>query len=295
MAVVLYTLVILAIGCGLWFFAKRAFVELPKIVDTTIPALVEYAEKKNIELPFTDYASFKTLALEEAKDKIVNVSRYTGQAGVHLVLILIGLVVAASIHLGPGFVLAGDPHVKPGSLYAEVGRQLTRRFQLLYQSFAVVMGAQLIISAINTVLTSLFIFGCGFPHAIVILVLTFFCGLLPIIGNILSNTLIVGIGFTISPQMALMALAFLVVVHKLEYFLNSKIIGHRIKNPMWLTLIGLVIGERLMGIPGMILAPVLLHYIKVESANFSGPGKTREAGTDTPNHQSALATSSTQR
>jgi predicted PurR-regulated permease PerM len=33
---------------------------------------------------------------------------------------------------------------------------------------------------------------------------------------------------------------------------------------MWLTLIGIVVGEKLMGIPGMILAPVILHYIKVE-------------------------------
>jgi len=66
--------------------------------------------------------------------------------------------------------------------------------------------------------------------------------------------------------MAFIALIFLVVIHKLEYFLNSKIIGDRIKNPMWLTLLGLVLGEKLMGIPGMILAPVVLHYIKVEAS-----------------------------
>jgi predicted PurR-regulated permease PerM len=35
---------------------------------------------------------------------------------------------------------------------------------------------------------------------------------------------------------------------------------------MWLTLLGLLLGEKLMGIPGMILAPVLLHYIKVEAS-----------------------------
>jgi NAD/NADP transhydrogenase beta subunit len=29
-------------------------------------------------------------------------------------------------------------------------------------------------------------------------------------------------------------------------------------------LLGLVIGEKLMGIPGMILAPVILHFVKVE-------------------------------
>ena len=60
--------------------------------------------------------------------------------------------------------------------------------------------------------------------------LTFLCGLLPIIGNLMSNTLIIAVGFTISPKLALVALIFLVVIHKLEYFLNSKIIGDRIKN-----------------------------------------------------------------
>jgi predicted PurR-regulated permease PerM len=58
------------------------------------------------------------------------------------------------------------------------------------------------------------------------------------------------------------------VIHKLEYFLNSKIIGKRINTPMWLTLVGLVIGERLMGIPGMILAPAVLHLIKIEASAY---------------------------
>jgi predicted PurR-regulated permease PerM len=68
-----------------------------------------------------------------------------------------------------------------------------------------------------------------------------------------------------SPATALAALVFLVAVHKLEYFLNSKIIGLRIRNPLWLTLVGIIVGEHLMGIPGIALAPVVLHYIKVEA------------------------------
>ncbi len=136
------------------------------------------------------------------------------------------------------------------------------------------------ISTINTGLTAVFLIGNGYPFAAVLIVLTFLCGLLPIIGNLISNTLIVGVGFTLSPRTALVALVFLVVIHKLEYFLNSKIIGDRIKNPMWLTLIGLVLGEKLMGIPGMILAPVVLHYIKVEASKnkIAAP----EAGKPTP-------------
>jgi len=148
-------------------------------------------------------------------------------------------------------------------------RELAARFATFNKSFGTVMGAQIIISAINTVLTAVFLVWNGFPYAFVIIGLTFLFGLLPIIGNLMGNTLIVGVAFTIpgdGPRMALFALIFLIVIHKLEYFLNSKIIGDRIKNPMWLTLIGLVVGEKLMGIPGMVLAPVVLHYIKVEAS-----------------------------
>jgi len=109
--------------------------------------------------------------------------------------------------------------------------------------------------------------------------LTFLCGLIPIAGNLISNSIIVGVAFTVSLQLALWSLGFLVTIHKFEYFLNSKIIGDRIENPVWLTLIGLIVGERLMGISGMILAPVLLHYVKVEASQIEArpaeddPGK----------------------
>ena len=133
------------------------------------------------------------------------------------------------------------------------------------------MGAQLLISGINTLLTAIFVLAVSLKYRTLVVGLTFLCGLLPIVGNLISNSVIVGIAITISPRIAIAALIFLVVLHKLEYFLNSKIIGDRIKNPVWLTLLALIIGERFMGIPGMILAPVVLHYIKVEASRLRPP------------------------
>ena len=262
----LYLILVAAIGCGLYYFSKRAYVALPQIAERTIPAVVEYAEKQGLELPFTDYASLKTLALGKVKEKFANIGRYAREATLQIAMLIIGLVVAISLFINAKWEVEDDPDVVKGSLYSTVARELALRFETFYRSFARVIGAQIIISTINTSLTAGFLIWNGFPFTTVIIVLTFLFGLLPIIGNLLSNTLIVGVGFTLSPRMALMALIFLVVIHKLEYFLNSKVIGDRIKNPMWLTLIGLVLGEKLMGIPGMILAPVVLHYIKVEAS-----------------------------
>ena len=262
----LYVVVVVLIGWGLFYFSRQAYLTLPKIAETTIPAVAEFAERQHIELPFTDYASLKALAVAEVKEDVAGAGRHARSAAFQLVQLMIGLVVAASLFLSATWGSENEPGTSRDSLYATMVRELSLRFQTFFRSFAKVIGAQIIVSAINTVLTGAFLLWNGYPYVAVITTLTFLCGLLPIVGNIISNTLIVFIAFTISPWMALVALIFLMVIHKLEYFLNSKIVGDRIRNPMWLTLIGLVLGEKLMGVPGMILAPVVLHYIKVEAS-----------------------------
>ena len=138
------------------------------------------------------------------------------------------------------------------------------------------MGAQITISLINTALTAIFLMAVHMPHAPLLIAVTFLCGLVPIVGNLLSNTIIVFFALTMSLKLAISALVFLIVIHKLEYLLNSKIIGDRIRNPVWLTLIALILGERLMGIPGLILAPVVLNYLRVEMLTVEVPARHEE-------------------
>lgn len=262
----LYVIAVVGIGLGLYHFAKQAYVSIPQIAETTLPKVVEFAEENHIELPFTDWASAKKLALKEVRDQVANVGHYARAATFEIASLLIGLFVAASLFLNVRWGTEDDPGTARDSLYAMVVAQLVIRVQSFYSSFSKVIGAQLLISLVNTALTGIFLVWNKFPFAPVLIMATFLCGLLPIVGNIISNTLICFVAFTISPKMALIALIFLIAIHKLEYFLNSKIIGDRIKTPMWLMLLGIVIGEKLMGIPGMILAPVVLHYIKVEAS-----------------------------
>lgn len=293
LAIVLYVIGVVGIGYGLFYFTSQVYKTraLSEIAEKTIPAVVNFAEKQGIELPFTDYASLKSLAVDEVKERMANLGRYAREATVQFAMLIIGLVVAVSLFLNSKWETESDPDVVKGSLYSTVVSELALRFATFYRSFSRVIGAQIIISLINTTLTAVFLVWNQFPFAPVIIVLTFLCGLLPIIGNILSNTLIVGVAFTLSPRMALFALIFLVVIHKCEYFLNSKIIGDRIRNPMWLTLVGIVLGEKLMGIPGMILAPVVLHYIKVEASR----NKENESGGEQDHRNDTAAATSAPR
>ena len=263
-AVTLFAVLLVAVFFACVFFLKTAFVVLPEIVSTAIPIVVRWAEQYGVELPFTDVESLRTVALESVRDTLGHIGKYVKIATKESVLLVIGVVVAVSIFINPDFEPKRRRNRGRPNLYTYYTGRIRERFASFYGSFEIVMGAQLIISAINTAATAVFIYFADLPYAPVVIMLTFACGLLPIIGNLISNTIIIGLAFTISPKLAAYALTFLVVIHKLEYFLNSRIIGGRIDHPMWLTLLALIIGERLMGISGLILAPIIISFIKVE-------------------------------
>ncbi len=252
-------------------FARHGVIAFPQIAEKAIPTFIRWAKENNVDLPFTDYETLREGGIGMVTSQMEHFrsfARIAEEAGRQALFTIAGCVAAISLFLNSRFELGRDPNVKPNNLYTLSGERLRVRFQRFFQSFSTVMGAQLLISVINTVLTTIFAVSAHLPYKPVVIGVTFLCGLLPVVGNLISNTIIVGIGFAVSPRMALYALIFLVAIHKLEYFLNSKIIGQRIRNPLWMTLIGLVVGERLMGISGMILAPVILHYIKVEASSF---------------------------
>ena len=262
----LFLIFLAALFYGFAFFVRHAIIVLPEIASKAIPVIVHFATERGIALPFTDIESLKTLVLESIQETVVYLGGYAGVATKQFVLVIVGVVVAISIFINP--TLDFDQSPRPLNLYSLHCARVAQLFQSFYENFEKVMSAQVIISGINTVLTSAFVYASSLPYAAIVIVLTFLCGLLPVIGNIISNTIIVGIAFTISPQFAGWALLFLVAIHKLEYFLNSKIIGGRIRHPMWLTLLALLVGERLLGVPGIILAPVVLSFIKVEASKF---------------------------
>jgi predicted PurR-regulated permease PerM len=266
--VILFTVLVLGLFYLFASFLRQAVVALPEIADQSIPGIYRFAQEQGIQLPFDDAHSLRTVTLEFLRHKLGEVGKFATIATKEFAFVVIGIVVAISIFINPTMDLDRSRHRIRQNLYSYACDEITARFQSFYRSFASVMGAQLIISTLNTGFTAFYLLAIHLPYTPLVLVVTFLCGLLPIIGNLISNTVIVAISFTVSPMLAVWSLCFLVVLHKLEYFLNSKIIGEKIRNPVWLTLLGLILGERLMGIPGMILAPVLLHFIKTELASI---------------------------
>lgn len=149
-------------------------------------------------------------------------------------------------------------------------KELIERFQGLKQACETNLVAQIKISAINTILTAIYllivlpIFGVHLPFVWTLVFITFVTGLIPIVGNLLSNTAIIVLSLATSITTGCFSIAFLLVIHKMEYFLNAKIVGQETHTKIWEILIAMLIMEKLFGLSGLIIAPILYTYIKME-------------------------------
>lgn len=271
-AVAIFVALLAGVSYGLAYFVRETVVALPKIAETAVPVIVKWAGDHQIKLPFADLESLKekavTIAAAESKD-IGKFANFASGATKEFIYLIVGCVVAMGLFLNPRLEMDRPPVASRNNLYSLCCEEIGLRFATFYQSFSTVMEAQVTIAAIDTTLTGIFVAALGLPYLVVAVGVTFLCGLLPVVGNLLSNTVVVGLGFSVSPAKGVGALVFLVCIHNLEYFLNSKIVGGKIRSPIWLTLLALAVGEGLMGVTGMILAPVVLHYIRIETAKIT--------------------------
>lgn len=252
--------IVLASALGWIFvnFARVGVARLPVLLDNVLPRLTGLGDLLGLESPIDNARELRDLAVASARENFASVTKTSGLLTRGFLQVLVGMFVAALKFLSPADA-EGD-----GSLFEVLSAEFSARVRLFVRSFERVVGAQLTISVVNTALTAAFLYAAGVPFKTFLILTTFVCGLVPIIGNVISNCAIVAAGLTVSLQLATAGLIYLVVIHKLEYFLNSRIVGGSIDTPMWMTLLGLVVGEAMMGVPGVLLAPALLHYAREE-------------------------------
>jgi predicted PurR-regulated permease PerM len=185
-----------------------------------------------------------------------------GKGAAHLfVTVLIGMILGAIIALQQ----IPDPHGIP-----PLACSLLIRVTRFSEAFRNIVFAQIKISLLNTAFTSVFLFGVlpllhvPLPLTKTLIVLTFVIGLLPVVGNLISNTMIFVVGLSVSMWVAVGALGYLILIHKIEYFLNARIVGGQIKARAWELLLAMLVFEAAFGIAGLVAAPVYYAYLKSE-------------------------------
>lgn len=196
--------------------------------------------------------------LREHASELQSIGKDTGHA---LAQVLIGMVIGAMVSLRDAL---GDAERAP------LARALAERIFRLGEAFRRIVFAQVRISALNTFFTAIYLvgvlpfFGVHLPLTKTMIVVTFLAGLLPVVGNLISNSVIVIVSMAHSPQVAFSSLGFLVVIHKLEYFLNARIVGGQINARAWELLTAMLVMESAFGIAGLVAAPIAYAWLKDE-------------------------------
>jgi predicted PurR-regulated permease PerM len=183
------------------------------------------------------------------------------EAGHHLAHILIGMVIGAMVALH-------DVQTKVN--HKPFAQSLIQRITLFAGAFKNIIFAQIKISAVNASLTAVYLLiilplcGIHLPFTKTMIAITFLVGLLPVVGNLISNTVIVIVSTSHSFLVAIGSLVFLIVIHKLEYFLNARIVGSQIRAHAWELLVAMLLMEATFGLPGIVAAPIYYAYVKSE-------------------------------
>jgi len=212
-------------------------------------------------LPQGDENMVRESLVEWLRIHALEIRKFSGIAGRALLYVMIGLIIGSFIALR---------EASPRHSLAPLAQAMCERVSRLAEAFRRVVFAQIRISALNALLTAIYLmiilpsFGVQLPFTKTMVIVTFFVGLLPVLGNLISNSIIVIISLSHSLQVAIGSLGFLIVIHKLEYFVNARIIGGQIKARAWELLIAMVTMEAAFGAQGVIAAPIFYAYIKKE-------------------------------
>ncbi|MEO7727719.1 MAG: AI-2E family transporter [Burkholderiales bacterium] len=260
--IVLALAAILVIGAIAFFRSEggrlaELLQKMAEIIDGMLPTLPEWAQAW---LP-ADSDAFKDATVEWLREHAAEVKTAGGEVARGIAYALIGMVIGALVALR---------EVGSSRTLGPLARSFINCVKLLADAFRRVVFAQVRISAFNALLSAIYLelvlpaMAVHLPLKKTMIALTFVAGLLPIVGNLISNSVIVIISLSHSPPVALASLVFLIVVHKLEYFVNARIVGSQINAAAWELLLAMIVMEAAFGLPGVVAAPVFYAYAKSE-------------------------------
>jgi predicted PurR-regulated permease PerM len=137
---------------------------------------------------------------------------------------------------------------------------------IFLNSFGKVIELQIVIAAINSILSVVALIIMGFPQALGLGAMIFILGLVPVAGVIVSLIPLIIIAFKIGGLVKVIAVVIMIaVLHALEsYILNPKLMSVKTKLPVFFVFIILLISEHIMGVWGLLLGiPLFIFFLEI--------------------------------
>src|SRR2546430_12301024 len=156
LALILFAVGVAGVAAAAAYFTRAAILALPDVADTSIPPASAWAQKRAIELPFTDFESLRqvvTDTLGQEGHYLRNVANFAKSVTAALVFSILGIVAAGSLFFKTGLDPHRATHRVKNKLYSVFWDEASTRFRDFYRMFSTGIGAPLTISSVTSAMT----------------------------------------------------------------------------------------------------------------------------------------------
>jgi predicted PurR-regulated permease PerM len=210
--------------------------------------------------------------MEGAKQYAESALALAEAVGHFLIYALIGFILAIVFVLEEAHIEEFHHRVAPRSIIGTLMRWLGH----LADATIVTIQLQFVVALCNTLVTLPLLFLLGIPHKAALMVLIFVSALIPVIGNLVSGTVLSLLAYQAKgiPGLAVfVALTF--VLHKIEaYYLNPRLTARHVHLPGFVLILSLIACEHLFGFVGFFLSfPALFVAGRIRAEFLEEDGK----------------------
>lgn len=277
-----YAVFISIIGFGIYKFIPSVISELTPLVNQ----IISFYEKP---LPVVDSPVIQDML---ASLQNIDLASYVNQGMNFLIRLLtnasaVGMNIIMAMILSLFFLLEKDK-IKRFMDNLRTSKLAYFYDELFYfgnkftHSFGKVLEVQVMISFLNCIMSTVFLWIMGFPNLVALAIMIFILGLIPVAGVFISLIPLCAIAFSIGGiKMIIYVLIMITVLHAFEaYLLNPKLMSAKTKLPIFFTFIVLLFAEHFIGVWGLILGiPLFIFILDLFEVNFTGKDPKLEGKT----------------
>ncbi len=202
---------------------------------------------------------------EQLKLGVTAIVQYVGSIGGMVVTILLALILSffytieldSLNHFGQNFL---------NSTFGWFFRDIHYFANKFINTFGIVIEAQILIAAVNTVITVITLIAMHMPNIPSLGIMVFVLSLVPVAGAIISVVPLALISYTVGGwQDVVTIIVMIIIIHILEaYVLNPKFMSSRTKLPIFFTFVVLLVSEHMWGTWGLIVGlPVFTFLLDI--------------------------------
>jgi predicted PurR-regulated permease PerM len=263
MVVILYVIVLAVLTIGTYKYAPKLISQLNDLVQQVISFYSKPFEPTDNKIMNYLMESLRKIDVASYIDQGVGIIMKTiTDIGTWSFNIGIALIMSLFFMLEKEKVTQFSAKFKE-SKFAYFYDELTYYGKKFVFSFGKVIEVQFLISLINCLVSTIFLWMMGFPNLFALAIMIFLLGLVPVVGVFVSLVPLCAIAFKIGGIISVVyVLVMVAALHAFEaYFMNPKFMSSKTHLPIFYTFTVLIVFEHFLGVWGLILGVPIFMFV----------------------------------